>query len=443
MLRKAALCVGVSLVLCCCVLAAKETWEAWWWGKYQETGFQDPKWDAVVKEAIEHWHAKRLAKAVAAARKALDLGCQSPVVKFVYGRNAYVCRMGSAPVIRELREAVAIADEHPKLHFIRPYCLNILGYRLKWKMRYEEALAAWKRAEKLGVPEHLRDSVRRGIKSARTVLENRRIDAQIDECVAKLNLSANPSREEVRAFLRKISEAGRGKVSKRYSDPAFRLISRIGREHLDLILINLADPALNVYCRKHLLRIITEQDKSVILDWLPYDGQILSIAMERGWTEDAKAGVAKVLALRNKEMSSRWIRAATTYGDPALFDDLVWHFRNCRSLTLSHYRAVKAIPDKKLTQGIVREEWSKRTGRYRRMLCEAGLDYGLKETLEYAVSCLDRPWRRSFYEKTPTPRELVLKYTAARGTNDDIRRWYRENKDRLVFDAKQRKFVIP
>jgi hypothetical protein len=40
------------------------------------------------------------------------------------------------------------------------------------------------------------------------------------------------------------------------------------------------------------------------------------------------------------------------------------------------------------------------------------------------------------------PRKYILEYTNASGSNNDIRAWYNENKDKLKFDKEKMKFVV-
>jgi hypothetical protein len=71
------------------------------------------------------------------------------------------------------------------------------------------------------------------------------------------------------------------------------------------------------------------------------------------------------------------------------------------------------------------------------------MEYGRLDALEQEVQLLGGDQQRQFgFMPDMNPRRLILRYTDARGTPDEIRKWYEENKSRLVFDKAAKKFVV-
>ena len=73
-------------------------------------------------------------------------------------------------------------------------------------------------------------------------------------------------------------------------------------------------------------------------------------------------------------------------------------------------------------------------------MAPVAVEYGYLDALEYVVESLDRErpwasWRRP-------ARVIILRHTEARGTNEEIRQWFEQNKDRLVFDPETKKFRV-
>jgi len=67
-------------------------------------------------------------------------------------------------------------------------------------------------------------------------------------------------------------------------------------------------------------------------------------------------------------------------------------------------------------------------------------EYGHLDALEKLVDAIQDS-EHDFYYVTES-REAIVRLTEARGSSADIAIWFKQNKDKLVFDAKQKQFVV-
>jgi hypothetical protein len=108
------------------------------------------------------------------------------------------------------------------------------------------------------------------------------------------------------------------------------------------------------------------------------------------------------------------------------------------------YEAIKNLPGIELSQEVA-ESWErvKNEGQLWEIQSMAGIamEYGHLDALEKEVELLGSG-ELMHYGHNMQPERLILRYTDAHGTPDQIRKWYQENKSRLVFDKAARKFVI-
>lgn len=67
-------------------------------------------------------------------------------------------------------------------------------------------------------------------------------------------------------------------------------------------------------------------------------------------------------------------------------------------------------------------------------------DYGHLDALQKLVNLLETSNADDYYVRES--REAIARLTDASGSSAEIVTWFKQNKDNLVFDAKEKKFVV-
>jgi len=409
-------------------IGSKQKWIDWWMEQYTLAGGTDPQWDDQVLRGVQLWMLNDKRSAVEIAAQALEAGCGNPVVRFMYARNLYVLKENGNAVKQHLQAALAAMGDREDLEYLRGYCLNILAFQ---HMRDDEvslAVQAWEAARQLKISDDIRAEVEKNLAKARS-----------RHNLMTISLADAPASLQVHEYIRQIAEASRGGPRARRDDPQNKLFDRIGREHLEVLLRNLGDDDVNYYIRMRIHEIVTEEDKAKILEWLEYEPHLVDVVTERGWVSDAKPTLVKVLAERPRYLPAEWIRAVSHMKDPSTCHDLRWYFVNGYNRYRTYY-SIKDVPGIGIDQALVHEAWKKAISWERPYLAAITLDHGVVEALGYVVGRLSDPWSTKWVGATP--QELILRYTGVRGSDNELRQWYDESKDRLVFDAEAKQFRV-
>ncbi len=149
------------------------------------------------------------------------------------------------------------------------------------------------------------------------------------------------------------------------------------------------------------------------------------------------------LAARPRYLPHAWIIAVAAFQEPKTYPDLIAYFRQC-SRPDDVYRVIHSLPgiDLKPTVDDIWQEAASSNGRYpgwlRIAIAGMAVDMGNVDALKYLVEHIQE--RNS--SGKDHPRDLILQYTPATGTDEQIRRWFDDNKSRIVFDRNAGKFKV-
>lgn len=402
----------------------------WWEEKYEEAGRHDPRWDGFVVDGIRHWKGNNDRQAASFLfYKALRSGCTCPIVEFLYALMLFRTNPNSDLVRRHLSEAESACGDQPQLKTVKFNCLDIIAWTFLDEQRPEEALRIHERALAMG-SENVDYSIwldgEEGFRQAKSLME-----------LDSLKPPVAQDRESVRAYLRGLSELFRARGSSPDANILSQRLAAIDRSSLDLLLMNLSDEQIGAACRQRIQKIATEADKATIVKWLDADHMLIDVVQNRGWERDAKAVLLKGLAEHPQWLPNGWAYSVAMLRDPNSYEDLKWYFLHGAYPGLTYY-AINEIP-LQLDSDMIRKAWEGDRDKtdFHAWLVVAFLDYGMLEGLDYAVEHLSHPWT-----VRPSPRELMLTYTDARGTDDQLRAWFQQNRDHLKFDKATRKFHV-
>lgn len=255
----------------------------------------------------------------------------------------------------------------------------------------------------------------------------------------QLRLPSGADRDAVRMYLRRVAEAACASDDPADSEWLNVYLAPVGHNYLDLLLLNRADPYIGRACLRCIERMATEEDKSLILGSLEMDFDLASVVRSHHWTQEAKPILVKRLTEHPDYLPAEWLEAVVDLRDPATYEDLKWYFAYGSDPGIT-YEAVKRIPGLVLPPALIQKAWLRSGNMWRTRMVVVLLDYGMVEGLEFVVDFLSKPWIPEDFRLSP--RDLMLTYTDQRGSDEELRAWFRANKQRLQFNARTRKFSV-
>ena len=139
------------------------------------------------------------------------------------------------------------------------------------------------------------------------------------------------------------------------------------------------------------------------------------------------------------KLTRAWIETVASFRDPETYD-LLTAYLVSGSNKLRTYNAIRFLPGIDVPEAVTMA-WDKvsRHDTYdKEQTAPIAVQYGYFDALETLVGSLDtsQPCFRS------RVRETILWYTEARGRNDDLKKWFEQNRHRLFFDEKDKIFRV-
>jgi len=262
------------------------------------------------------------------------------------------------------------------------------------------------------------------------------------EALDKINLPDNPSKNDILKYFRQISTATQNQRSFSTSDPQVYMLMEVGHENLEYLLSYNADHMVDMYFTAAIKEFAQEEDKDLILSYLPRKRDLVRVVVAKRWEEDAKQILIAELVELPQYLPPEWISAVASFDDPCTYDSLKNYliYGSNRSWTYKSIKNNTSINDLKETVGEAwknakkaHSEWDKNN------FAPIAASYGHVDALEVIINSLDSP---SSGSSVYQPRKHIFQYTEVRGTNDEIRKWFKENKSKLVFDEQNEKFII-
>jgi len=145
------------------------------------------------------------------------------------------------------------------------------------------------------------------------------------------------------------------------------------------------------------------------------------------------------LTRKTPNLPISWIKAVASLQDPATYPALTAYFVRCNSRK-TMFAILRKLPGIELSAA-VDEAWkkAKHDQRQATYMCGIAAEYGHVEALETAANILRSATDRDYRNEA---REVLKKSTPATGDAPALLAWYDANRDKLVFDAETRKFIV-
>ncbi len=256
-------------------------------------------------------------------------------------------------------------------------------------------------------------------------------------------LPENPSKKDILKYLREITKATQSQRSFSASDPQVYMLTEVGHENLKYLLSYKTDHMSDMHFNAAITNLAKEEDKELILRYLPVKKRLIEVVVAKHWQEDAKLILNSELAELPQYLPTEWINAVASFDEPCTYDNLknFLIYGSNRSWT---YKAIINSTSIEDLDDTVTEAWEnakkEHGGWDRSSFAPVAASYGHVDALETIIDSLDSP--SDSHTSVYQPRKHIFEFTEIRGTNDEIRKWFKENRMNLIFDKQIEKFKI-
>jgi len=274
--------------------------------------------------------------------------------------------------------------------------------------------------------------------------DNRKVN--VDKLLG-INLPNDPTTEDVKRYIQKIKMATEGQRSYSHNDPQVAMYMEVGKEHIPELINALSIGNSHSSANYHLLpaieKLMSEDDKALILESLSKHPYLIRIITNNGWEEDARDTLLHALKSESR-LSTDWVKAVAALRDPESYPLLRKYLISGESRSWT-YEAIEDLPIKDL-KGAVNEAWA--AGKYgheyeRQRLANIAITYGNMEAFEYLVHALNFPSDSSSAKRlNSTSRFILLGLIDFRGTDEELGAWFAANKEQIEFDSESSRFVL-
>lgn len=272
-------------------------------------------------------------------------------------------------------------------------------------------------------------------------------------------LPGNPTREQCKAYLRELGEYTKNNRMFSDRDPEVDKLKALPPEHLDLI-YGLLDShfGLSIYAEYAVQDINPKTVRKAMVDHLKEEPGNIAYVVMFGWVQDAKPVIREEFATAKGAVSTPWYQAFVELAEPEDYPRL-------HQLAVGAYNAadfielLKALPDYDV-DNTIDACWARWPG-------EAGAEdhfdsfytyddphaelavhaagIGKLDALELLIDRLEKNKPGRWGNNLTDINNIRLRVTRLipyRGTNEDTKAWFKQNKDKLLFDHLKKRYVI-
>ena len=274
----------------------------------------------------------------------------------------------------------------------------------------------------------------------------RRLSGEIDkDAVQRILLPENPTRDQIKEYVKKIIEASELQTRFSEMDPQVFKLQMLGRENLDLLIDMIPDANSKMYFMAAITFLSTQADKDMIIGRLAGQPALFQLVRKYNWFSDARPALIEGLKKRHRNLSPDWITYIAQLADATTYSDLKWYFVNGSNRHLT-FGVIKDLPGIDITADEVSMAWeaSKPHPALSLPMANIAAFYGVDGALSYIVQYIRIGYEG---EKNPalikTANEYFAKYTRQSGDESKITKWFDENKSKLVFLEDMHIYVVP
>ncbi len=262
------------------------------------------------------------------------------------------------------------------------------------------------------------------------------------DAIAKVALPANPTKDQVREYVDTLLA-----LSQRDAHPGLLtdMLKKVGHENID-VLLDVQDTFRNGRLEGALdsavAQIAQPEDKRIILGALEKHNLLVDVVMRNDWAADARETLLSGLRdTQQRALPADWIRAVASLKDPATYPDLEAYLVRCRRKQET-FNSIRKLPGIELADTVDLAWKQARLESPGEVLAAAGMaaGYGHADSLDELAKIL-KDDESSSAEQTRAA-NIIRHYTGATGNDDAVAAWLEQNRDRLVFDPAQKRYVV-
>lgn len=257
----------------------------------------------------------------------------------------------------------------------------------------------------------------------------------------KLTLPVNPSKAEAIDYINTIAVLSSNQRSVLRGDPQVTMLSKVGRDHLDVLLASSESGPMATYGPRAIAMLATDEDKAWTLELLPGNRQLAYVVLAKGWCVDAMLVFVQMLSSKGSYLPDELFGCLAYVPQQEYLPALKAYIARSGPTT-NVLRQVQGISGIDISADLPRA-WDlayRNRDRYE-------LGYWTYETL--AVGYL--PAFHSLFEvlddnmKLPVTiydaESLIHQFSNLYCSKDELAAWYRAHRNHIRFDSRSRRFT--
>lgn len=268
----------------------------------------------------------------------------------------------------------------------------------------------------------------------------------------EIKLPENPTRAQCTAYVEALRKHVEGRNSFSSGDKEVKKLQALPPEHVDLVLGEMVGSTpLRFYAKYAMRQTDPETYRDVAVQKLADRPNFIMLIVRYGWFEKAKPAILARLEQGNHtDTPATWFQAYTEVAEPK-------HYNTLHEIAIQSTEPenliplLQTLPDYDLNHTIsacwqkTKKETSSYTrSRRQRAIAEYAVSIGEIDALGALIDTLqnDHSYHRSQIDQVDKERAQVIRHIAFRGSNKEIKEWFDSNRDKLVFDTFQERFVL-
>jgi hypothetical protein len=259
--------------------------------------------------------------------------------------------------------------------------------------------------------------------------------------LARIELPENPSKDDVRTYIEAIFATVGKRSTFSTTDPEVGMLRSVGPEHVDVLIEFYGRPFTpSAYVEWALDRLVTADDKELILEELQTCERLVKFVVEHGWAEDARETLLGAMINDPTFLPTAWIDAVAALKDPETYPLLLAYLGQGSNPSWT-YRSICDLPGIHLTEAVARA-WARcrRGSTERQYFAAIATAFGHVDALAVCVESLDP--ELDDQRRVRRAAEIVRRHLEFAGTDEELRAWFSENREKLVFDPATKMYRV-
>lgn len=284
------------------------------------------------------------------------------------------------------------------------------------------------------------------------VVQKRKTDEkERKDALANAVLPENPTHAQCQAYVKKLRKAAEGNRGYSSRDPIVTKLKEIPKEHIGMLLGEISNgTSLRYYANYAIQNIDIESLRESFIKGLDDEPGNIGIIVINGWCEDVRPTIIRKIESADGSLTADWFQAGVDLREPKLYAKLHEIATSSRS-AVQFIGMLEALPDYDLNNTI-QTCWEKsRKGKLsisQNYIAPMAAERGNVEALGVLISYLNNSssYMYSYSSSSSSfnrQRIAVLKHIDFIGSNKEVQKWYKTNKDKIVFDHLTKRFVLP